>query len=99
MIDIDDVAEPAGWFLSILGALVMGVSVGLGLASYTTAKRFGCAVDPGWAGLVNVTAACGDVLGAWGTMTMLAAGGGAVAFGCGVVAMIYGKRQNGQRDA
>jgi hypothetical protein len=99
MIDVDTVAEPAGWFLSILGALVMGVSVGLGLASFSMKRRFACGAPHVNDGLVNVTAACGDVLGAWGTMTMLAAGGGAVAFGCGVVAMIYGKRQNDQRDA
>lgn len=99
MIDIDTVAEPAGWFLSVLGSLVMGVSVGLGLASYTTSRRFACGlvrVEP--KGVVNVTAACGDVLGAWGTMTMLAAAGGAVAFGCGVVAMVYGKRQVGGNE-
>lgn len=91
--DFDDVAEGAGWFLSILGSLVMGLSVGLGLASYTAHRRFACGLVRTDPGIVNVTAACSDVLGAWNMMTLAAAAGGVVVFLSGMIVMVYGKRQ------
>lgn len=94
------VYEAAGYFLSILGMLVLGVSLGLGFGTYLTKSRFRC----GWqlgetsAGLLNVTQACGDVLGAANTMIVASAVGGTVAFMCGLVVMVYVRRGGGEGD-
>lgn len=89
------VYEAAGYFLSILGMLVLGISLGLGFGTYLTRNRFRC----GWglgetsAGLLNVTQACGDVLGAANPMIVASAAGGTVAFMCGLGVMVYIKRE------
>jgi hypothetical protein len=90
--DLEQIAEPAGWFLSILGALVMGVGVGVGLSSYTLSRQLFCAFNVGSEGGVDTAAACGEILGAWNGMVLASTAGGVVAFACGLVVMVYGRR-------
>lgn len=93
--DRDRLYEAAGYFMSVLGATVLGISVGLGFGTYLTKQRFRC----GWGlgpqsngSVLNVSDACADVLGASNTMVLAAALGGLVAFMCGLAVMVYVKR-------
>lgn len=95
--DVDRIAKPAGWFLSILGALTIGVSMGLGLESFMVKRRFMCGFAGQETDVVNITTACADVLGASGDMILVSAVGGAVAFFCGIAAMAYANGGDGRR--
>lgn len=95
--DIDSLAEAIGYLFALLGTLVLGIATGIGLATWLTARRFACRMTvPGGVGdpaaLVNVSAACADVLGATRPMILVGTAGGLVAFVAGVVAIVYGRR-------
>jgi len=93
--DIDEIAEPAGYLLSLFGALVMGLGSGVGIAAWLVAKRFRCHTLAGGgnsSALVNTTAACTDTLGAMQPMVLAATAGGLIAFVCGIVAAVYGRQ-------
>lgn len=85
------------------GATVLGTSLGLGFGAYLTKHRFACPVPRAGTGtdpFVNVTQACGDVLGAANGMILASAVGGSVAFMCGLGVMVYIKREQlGEGDA
>lgn len=90
-----DVLEVAGYFMSILGAMTLGISVGMGLLSYLTQRRFRCGTGighPSETVLVNITDACADVIGSAEPMIIASACGGAVAFLSGMAVMVYVKR-------
>lgn len=93
--------EAGGFIVTILGAMILGISVGLGLGAYMVQRRFACGAgivgEADWL-FVNVTRACSDVMAPMNSMVLASALGGTVAFGCGLAVMVYAKR-DGDDDA
>lgn len=94
-VDRERLYEAAAYFMSILGATVLGASIGLGFGSYLTHQRFRCgffASNVSSESFVNMSDACGDVLEATDTMVIAFALSGTVAFMCGLAVTVYIKR-------
>lgn len=85
--DSQAASKGAGFFLTILGALTLGISVGVGIASAAVKSRLTC-VPVG-----DGANACQDILSATGDMTVAAGIGGFIAFFAGIAALALLQRE------
>lgn len=91
--EYSEVYRGGGFMLTILGAAMLGISIGIGVVSYMIKTRLACDVvkNPAVAGAgdtaLDMAQLCSDILGPTSTLTFAAAGGGTLAFLAGLVVL------------
>lgn len=95
----DQFAAAGGYLLSILGAAVLGISIGIGHQAAAVNSRLACGTRPlEPTSAFNVTSACADILGSASDMVLASAGGGSVAFLCGLLVIGYTRGVGGEES-
>lgn len=85
MVNEELAAKGGGYLFTLLGSTLLGISIGLGIAAALVRQRLNCvAMLPG-------ADACQEIMARVGDLILASAGGGAVVFGTGLVAlwMVY----------